>query len=325
MANQTTPRYLSDGNISPWLATGVTGSTSLEPRVYFVNGIRVHAEAAVDDARFLSAIARRPVFGVYNATGRQGARRVLEKMQGLIARGADAIAGFLQGPIEAVEAAGRSLTDALTSSSNWDWVQSVGHALQEAGSGAHNAGAALIARARAVVNDPRWGNIDEAGSVLDFVQCVQDWSFAVGSKLSGYANARANAGANQASQFVAEVFTRFGGRRSAPMTIDLAARIRARIPEANRVQFLAAYLRGFNPASAALFLELVSRRGSEKTIIVAHSQGNLVTADALWAITIALGQSHLRSITLLSLASPVPAWPVNSGPSCSATATTRSP
>src|SRR5262249_12423539 len=44
--------------------------------------------------------------------------------------------------------------------------------------------------------------------------------------------------------------------------------------------------------------------------MVAHSQGNLITAEALWAMVMAYGEGSLANMLIYSLASPAPAWPL---------------
>jgi hypothetical protein len=48
----------------------------------------------------------------------------------------------------------------------------------------------------------------------------------------------------------------------------------------------------------------------QKQVIIAHSQGNLITADALWAMVLAFGEDSLAAMQVYSLASPSPAWPL---------------
>lgn len=65
----------------------------------------------------------------------------------------------------------------------------------------------------------------------------------------------------------------------------------------------------WNTATAKLFQSLVINR-HRKQMIVAHSQGNLITANALFVLEDMLGARILRNIRVYSLASPAPAWPL---------------
>ena len=65
----------------------------------------------------------------------------------------------------------------------------------------------------------------------------------------------------------------------------------------------------WNKATASLFKTLVENRASQQYII-AHSQGNLITSNALFVLEDMLGAAALRKIRVYSLASPAPAWPL---------------
>ena len=64
----------------------------------------------------------------------------------------------------------------------------------------------------------------------------------------------------------------------------------------------------WNQATASLFKDLVRNRSSMK-FIVAHSQGNLITSNALFVLEEFLGTQSLQKVRVYSLASPSPAWP----------------
>jgi hypothetical protein len=66
----------------------------------------------------------------------------------------------------------------------------------------------------------------------------------------------------------------------------------------------------WNRATLELFKQLVRHR-HEKQLIVAHSQGNLITSNALFVLEDVLGSAGLSKIRVYSLASPAPAWPVS--------------
>ena len=65
----------------------------------------------------------------------------------------------------------------------------------------------------------------------------------------------------------------------------------------------------WNQATASLFKDLVRNRSKMK-YIVAHSQGNLITSNALFVLEEFLGSQSLQKVRVYSLASPSPAWPV---------------
>jgi len=65
----------------------------------------------------------------------------------------------------------------------------------------------------------------------------------------------------------------------------------------------------WNRATLELFRQLVIHR-HERQLIIAHSQGNLITSNALFVLEDVLGAAGLSNIRVYSLASPAPAWPV---------------
>lgn len=65
----------------------------------------------------------------------------------------------------------------------------------------------------------------------------------------------------------------------------------------------------WNQATASLFKEVASNFG-QKTRIVAHSQGNLITSNALLIVERVFGSVALANVRVYSLASPSPAWPL---------------
>lgn len=84
------------------------------------------------------------------------------------------------------------------------------------------------------------------------------------------------------------------------------------IPEAGIPAFLDSLERRYrvwNRATLSLFKELVRHR-HEPRMIIAHSQGNLITSNALFVLEDALGAVGLQTIRVYSLASPSPAWPL---------------
>ncbi len=65
----------------------------------------------------------------------------------------------------------------------------------------------------------------------------------------------------------------------------------------------------WNKATASLFRQLVLNR-SQRQLIVAHSQGNLIASNALFVYEDVMGGSSMGNIRVYSLASPAPAWPL---------------
>jgi hypothetical protein len=85
-----------------------------------------------------------------------------------------------------------------------------------------------------------------------------------------------------------------------------------RVGEADVPAFLEGLERRYlvwNKATLGLFRELVENRHRMKYVI-AHSQGNLITSNALFVLEDTLGPAALRNVRVYSLASPSPAWPL---------------
>ena len=85
-----------------------------------------------------------------------------------------------------------------------------------------------------------------------------------------------------------------------------------KIPEDKINDFLANVEKKYlvwNKATLSLFKELVRNRHQQQ-IIIAHSQGNLITSNALFVMEDVLGSGGLSRVRVYSLASPAPAWPV---------------
>ncbi len=85
-----------------------------------------------------------------------------------------------------------------------------------------------------------------------------------------------------------------------------------KIPEDKINDFLANVEKKYlvwNKATLSLFKELVRNRHQQQ-FIIAHSQGNLITSNALFVMEDVLGSGGLSKVRVYSLASPAPAWPV---------------
>lgn len=67
---------------------------------------------------------------------------------------------------------------------------------------------------------------------------------------------------------------------------------------------------GYNRAALALFKQLFLRTGVDQ-FIIAHSQGNLISCNALWACEIVVGEILVSRVKMFSLSSPTAsiAWP----------------
>src|SRR5690349_4428233 len=86
----------------------------------------------------------------------------------------------------------------------------------------------------------------------------------------------------------------------------------AKVPEEKITEFLNAVDQKYivwNQATLSLFKELVKNRHSMQ-MIVAHSQGNLITSNALFVMEDVLGTASLQKVRVYSLASPSPGWPL---------------
>lgn len=130
---------------------------------------------------------------------------------------------------------------------------------------------------------PVWGVYNKTagvrlGSIADLVQCVFDYAQNIKGRLGSHKNIG-----------------------KAPT-----------ITEAEIPQFLANLKKKYvvwNQATLELFRELVTHR-HEMKYIVAHSQGNLITSNALFVLEDVLGSAALANVRVYSLASPAPAWPL---------------
>lgn len=144
------------------------------------------------------------------------------------------------------------------------------------------------------------GGVNSAkGFVVDFLQCVGDWGNSFISQLGEFGFDAVDAVVNRVKAWT-------GSRNSNP--IRVADELRKKLPAQKLASFLESYLAQNNRATAQLFTELNSHIHTKQSI-VAHSQGNLITANALWALQILHGAQGLRNIQIYSVSSPVPAWP----------------
>lgn len=142
-----------------------------------------------------------------------------------------------------------------------------------------------------------------AGIALDFLQCLGDWFDSFASQVGEFGVGAINGAVNKMLNWVREKTGRQPGN-----PVNAANAIRSRLSEQQRVALVETLMTSRNLATLALFRQLATHRDS-KQIIVAHSQGNLITAGALWSMAIAYGNASLKDMQVFSLASPSPAWP----------------
>lgn len=143
------------------------------------------------------------------------------------------------------------------------------------------------------------------GFVGDMLQCGVDWVQIFLSKVTEY-------GALSVGRAAEAVTNWFRERLKLPRPafdpnqgVEIA---QERIPLlSQRLALVQAWLQP-NAASRSLF-HLLRTNLQERQWIVAHSQGNLITSNALWALVFVYGQQALRHMEVFSLASPSPAWP----------------
>lgn len=138
-----------------------------------------------------------------------------------------------------------------------------------------------------LIERPVWGLYNKTGianlgsilgSGLDFLQCLPDYAQNAGARLFSASNLNKP----------------------------------PKVPEHKIASFLNDIEKNFtiwNKATAALFKDLVLNRHQMKYII-AHSQGNLITSNALFVMEDILGSAALQKVRVYSLASPSPAWPL---------------
>jgi hypothetical protein len=134
-----------------------------------------------------------------------------------------------------------------------------------------------------LVERPVWGVYNKTagvrlGSLGDLLQCVFDYTQNAGARLGSHNNLNKP----------------------------------PRVPEDKIADFLTTVEKKYivwNRATLSLFKELVRNR-HEQQMIIAHSQGNLITSNALFVMEDVLGSAGLQKVRVYSLASPSPAWPL---------------
>jgi len=143
--------------------------------------------------------------------------------------------------------------------------------------------------------------VDMPYALIDFIQCVGDWGNSFTNQVVEFGFDLANT-----IRDIKNKFSNRGGRSIPPS--DLGTDIRSKLRQDQLFLLMHTYLSTHNKAAASLFKELHENR-HVKQYIVAHSQGNLVTASALWAMQTVHGPGGLADMQVYSIASPVPAWP----------------
>ena len=135
-----------------------------------------------------------------------------------------------------------------------------------------------------ITERPVWGVYNKtsglvSGLVYDFKQCLMDYAQNVSARTVG------------------------ANRKLVPDQRVPKHRIPAVAEEVIRNSVV------WNVATVTLFRQLMLNSGNPQ-MIIAHSQGNLITSNALFVLEQTLGSQALRNIRVYSLASPAPAWPL---------------
>ena len=136
-------------------------------------------------------------------------------------------------------------------------------------------------------------------AIIDAIQCVQDQFLPVGRSsnlLTGF---------------------RYMSHPVASLAVGLARTSGlSRLSVVRKAERLAGEaVLSMNQASVALFRRLYhNAENGRKTIVVCHSQGNLISANALWVLkhTRSWADRPVGNVRLFGLASPNASWPPNS-------------
>jgi hypothetical protein len=120
-------------------------------------------------------------------------------------------------------------------------------------------------------------------AIIDALQCLHDWSLPVG---------------------------RMRGSRPFPREIK---RLVARFKSVEVARYYVGRITlAFNRAAVTLYDRLYKNaKSGTRSVIVCHSQGNLISSNALWVLKSVREPSDMGSIRLLGLASPTASWPPN--------------
>ena len=141
------------------------------------------------------------------------------------------------------------------------------------------------------------GNENIPNRIMDFIQCVHDLSLPVGRSAPLLLGMQALS------------------NPSAVLAMLLARRSAGRITPIRQAERLAGEaVLSLNRASLALFGRLYDNaEKGKRTVIVCHSQGNLISANAVWVTkrTRHWATSPVGQVSLFGLASPTASWPPN--------------
>ncbi|MGL5096132.1 MAG: hypothetical protein ACRDD1_11120, partial [Planctomycetia bacterium] len=135
-----------------------------------------------------------------------------------------------------------------------------------------------------LIERPVWGvynmttGVGRAGMIADLGQCVRDYVQNVKARLGSAENLN----------------------KPAKVPDDKIPEFLSRLEKEYKV---------WNKATLELFKVLV-RNKRQRQYIIAHSQGNLITSNALFVLEDVFGSAVLQNIRVYSLASPSPAWPL---------------
>jgi len=136
-----------------------------------------------------------------------------------------------------------------------------------------------------------------------------------GKRVSGIYNQQGTDGADGILSFFADLW-QCAGDQTLPVgrTINPAMRRLLNMTETQRAQAVGETLLRNNLAAQTLYRELLgAAKAGAWTIVVCHSQGNLVTTNALWVLKHIRENepSHMGKIRVFGLASPSASWPPN--------------
>lgn len=146
-----------------------------------------------------------------------------------------------------------------------------------------------------------------SGMLQDLRQCVGDWMNIVRSQVGEkgfWPDRLAQSAIDNLSSINVNVYFASDYLHSmreallAPSSVDATAKAHQEMRKALKR----------NAAALSLYDELTSDLRREQ-IVIAHSQGNLITAFALWGLQAVYGSEGLARIQVRSISSPSPAWP----------------
>lgn len=170
---------------------------------------------------------------------------------------------------------------------------------------AHQNIAVLIS---SITNTPVTGVYNATNGMLgDLKQCMGDWIRIFGSQIGEEGFFRDRLSESAINNLAG---TSAGGRVSAPYLNALREAWIAPSELQPKKKNVDAVRKGLqrNAASLALF-DQITRNIKRPKVIVAHSQGNLVTSFTLWAVQSLYGTQGLSNLQIRSISSPSPAWP----------------